>query len=383
MPEKYNKIFKKMGFATGLKTQNCGSSAKVWNNITLSFCIPTYNRSRSLYRSVTDILRQDDSDIEVVVLDNGSIDNTLNKLRTIKDNRLSIYSNGVNKGALYNMVHVLEKGKGKFLVYLTDQDYVDYKEIAAFKQFFLNYPNIAGGFCAFEPISNNDFELYSKGYRAVKKIAYKGRHPTGYFFNNIFLNSIKLVERFSDYNVVDLFPLEFAFAEICLMGEGAIYNKPIFKPETRGKAVRTHKSSTTNGNTENAFFLPNARLKLLINYTKHMTTLKITVEERDSIVIETFLNGLSAATSGYRSIFRNEDLCTHYCMESRNIGIKELINIGTEFYKVFIRETKDSLGKNRINQFWFEFRIFLDIFLMVARRIVSGLCSRAKKLMIL
>ena len=39
------------------------------------------------------------------------------------------------------------------------------------------------------------------------------------------LHSIFFLERFSDYEYVDLFPLEFAFAELCSLGKGAIYNE--------------------------------------------------------------------------------------------------------------------------------------------------------------
>ena len=126
------------------------------NNIELSFCIPTYHRAQSVYKLVTDILLCSDPAIEVVVLDNGSTDDTLSILRAIKDDRLCVYTNGENKGALFNMVNVINKGTGKFLVYSTDQDHIDYTKILGFKTFLLQQANLAGGFCAFNSESKID-----------------------------------------------------------------------------------------------------------------------------------------------------------------------------------------------------------------------------------
>ena len=54
------------------------------DHIELSFCIPTYNRASSVCRLVADILSCRDSGIEVVVLDNGSTDDSLSLLQAIK-----------------------------------------------------------------------------------------------------------------------------------------------------------------------------------------------------------------------------------------------------------------------------------------------------------
>lgn len=344
------------------------------DNIDLCFCIPTYNRSQSINRLVTDILSCEDKNIHVVVLDNGSTDDTLSILQKIKDSRLSVYSNGKNFGALYNMVNVLNKGIGKFLVYSTDQDYVDKDKITAFKTFLLQSSNLACGYCTFNSNSITEYDIFSKGYQALKNIAYKGRHPTGYFFNYKYFKSIKIVERFSDFEFVDLFPLEFVFAELCLMGDGAIYNKPIFTPET-GENVVNHKSSTTNGKSNKAFFSPEARLKLAINYTKHLNTLDVSVRVKDLIVTEIFVRELIAATKGYKSVLKNKNLCIHYRMESRVIKNRELLNIGIEFYKQYVKNTcGNDFGELKKFRYILLLKFFSEI-----RRLLSKFLNRVFK----
>jgi glycosyltransferase involved in cell wall biosynthesis len=301
----------------------------------LSFCIPTYNRVDSVRRLVLDILFCKDPNIEVVVLDNGSTDNTLEVLGAIRDDRLKIYSNGVNKGALFNMVNVLDKGRGEYLVYCTDQDYVDKEKIEEFKSFLISNDSISCGYCEFVSDVNSKSQIFPIGLQSIENIAYTGRHPTGYFFKNKLLKKVEIVKRFSDYEFVDLFPLEFVFAELSLVGKGAIYKKPIFSPES-GPMVVAHKSSTTKGNDKKAFFRPDARLKLAKNYSKHLKALDLIPAEKIQLAANVLISEIRASTMGYKAIMSNTNLCIHYNMNPRSISSIELMMIALSFYFKFI-----------------------------------------------
>jgi len=296
----------------------------------LTFCIPTYNRSASVHQLVTTILSRPDRDIEVVVLDNGSTDDTLEVLGRIADRRLKVRSNGQNRGALFNMVNVFSHGNGKYLVYSTDQDQTDAAMIPDFKDFLASHPEVSCGYCTFDAPDGKSNEIFAKGFDCVNAIAYKGRHPTGYFFKNTDLKNIHLVERFSDFEVVDLFPLEFAFGEVGLMGAGAIYHRPLFSPNT-GSEVVTHKSATTNGKSKTAFFAPAARLKLAISYSRHIEQLAIPTSEKSMLTAQVFMTELRAATVGFRAVMRNDELCVHYRMQPRNVSPLELTGIAASF----------------------------------------------------
>lgn len=340
--------------------------------INLSFCIPTYNRAHIVYQVVTEILQCSDSDIEVVVLDNGSTDNTLNLLSAIKDKRLIVYSNAENKGGLYNVVNVINKARGKYLVFSTDKDHTDSNEITRFKSFLLEHPDLASGYCAFDSKSKIEHEIFQQGYQAIKNIAYKGRHPTGYFFNNALLESIRHVERLSDFEIVGMFPFEFIHAELCSMGNGAIYHVPMFTLETGDMAAK-HKSYNASGKSKEAFFSPEERLKLAINYTKHISTLSLTQKEKKLLVVDVFLQQIVAATMGYQSILRNKDICLHYYMECRDLKTKELLGIGLKFYRNYRAKTIDIWGSNFITQLAFEPHVFLRLLAKAIRRSIKYL----------
>ncbi|MBS7231926.1 glycosyltransferase family 2 protein [Flavobacterium psychroterrae] len=302
------------------------------NNIQISFCIPTYNNAKSVHRLVTSILENDDQNIEVVVLDNGSTDETLSILQNIDDTRLSLHSNGVNKGALFNMMNVLDKGRGEYLVYSTDHDHIDRQKIDKFKTFLRENSAVSFGYCEFNLDSKILFETFPSGIKALNKLGYITRHPTGYFFRNNDWKAIDAVKRFSDYEFVDLFPLEFVFAELSLLGDGAVYYDSIFSPERGVERITKHKSATTKGNSKKAFFSPESRLKLAINFESHIQSLSISELEKRKLIIKSFFRELNLATFEFKNIMSNNELCIHYYMDPKNISKKELLQIGLSFY---------------------------------------------------
>jgi glycosyltransferase involved in cell wall biosynthesis len=297
----------------------------------LSFCIPTYNRLERVRPLVQSILSLPDPDIEVVVLDNGSTDGTLEALRQVDDPRFQLRSNGENRGALYNMVHVFGHASGRYVVYSTDQDATYPEGIAAFKAFLIANPELTCGFCGFDLPANTPNQQFDRGIQAITAIAYRGRHPTGYFFRNDVLKLVRLPERFGDFERVHLFPLEFAFAEAALQGHGAIYNRRLFSPNNSDDVVK-HKSATTDGASKNAFFAPAARLKLAVSYADHVESLALPVGDKARLIANLFIGELRAATVGYRAVVGNARLCAHYRMAPRAISRKELIAIAYRFF---------------------------------------------------
>jgi len=300
-------------------------------------------------------------------LNNGSTDHTLRLLHEIEDDRLQVYSNDRNMGALYNMVNVLNKGRGEYLVYITDHDHIDYEKIEKFIFFLSANTSVSCGYCEFNSNTDKLFDIYIKGFPAVSKIAYITRHPTGYFFRNELLKSVQIVDRFSDIEYVDLFPLEFVFAELCELGDGAIYHDTIFSPETQEKIVIKHKSATTNGNSKNAFFSPQARLKLAINFENHINTLRLSKKDKVKLIINSFFRELYSATFGFRDIMNRKDICEHYYMESKKIRIKELLSICIYFYYEYSDKVIRYRYQNLLQRVNFKMLLVTNLLIKITR----------------
>jgi len=346
------------------------------NHIEISFCIPTYNNIASAKRLILNILEFANRNIEVIVLDNGSTDDTLEILNTINDTRLKVYSNGINKGALFNMINVLDKGQGKYLTYCTDHDHIDNSKIEKFRIFLQNNSSVSCGYCEYASKSEKQYELFESGYPAISKLGYITRHPTGFFFRRDIWKLINPVERFSDFELVDLFPLEFVFAEATLIGDGAIYHDAVFSPE-RGARVIKHKSSTTNGKSKSAFFSPLTRLKLAVNFDKHLRTLNIPKRQKQSLIFSIFYKELVSATLGFKSVMFNDALCAHYYMEKRVIGKKEIAKIALEFYDGYTNRVIKVYYKSYAQQVKFKLALWKNLTLRFTGKALSKYLKRS------
>jgi glycosyltransferase involved in cell wall biosynthesis len=89
---------------------------------TVTVCIPTYNRADLLRSSLQSVLWQSLRDIEVIVSDNASTDDTEEVVRSLGDPRVIYDRNEENIGLFANMSRCLSLGSGTYRVVLPDDD---------------------------------------------------------------------------------------------------------------------------------------------------------------------------------------------------------------------------------------------------------------------
>jgi len=89
----------------------------------VSILIPTYNRASFLKRAIESALKQSYWNIEIVISDNCSTDNTKEIVSRFNDNRIIYFRNEKNFGPILNWRLSLERAKGDLCVILCDDDY--------------------------------------------------------------------------------------------------------------------------------------------------------------------------------------------------------------------------------------------------------------------
>jgi len=96
----------------------------------ISVLIPTYNRARFLGDAIRSALNQDYKDIEVIVSDNASTDDTYKVVsQFFYDKRLKYYRNEKNIGMVENWKKmVYQLSNGEWFVILSDDDYFVFNE---------------------------------------------------------------------------------------------------------------------------------------------------------------------------------------------------------------------------------------------------------------
>jgi glycosyltransferase involved in cell wall biosynthesis len=88
---------------------------------TVTVIIPTYNRCSLLVQTINSVLAQDYNDFEILVIDDGSTDNTKQIVCEIKDNRIKYFHKN-NGGASSARNLGLKNAQGQFICFLDSDD---------------------------------------------------------------------------------------------------------------------------------------------------------------------------------------------------------------------------------------------------------------------
>lgn len=89
-------------------------------------CIPTFNSSKTIYETIDSILNQTYKNIEILIIDNASTDNTINIVREhfSKDQRIKIYEFKENIGGEGNFTRCIQLAFGDYTaIYHSDDIY--------------------------------------------------------------------------------------------------------------------------------------------------------------------------------------------------------------------------------------------------------------------
>ena len=91
----------------------------------VSIYIPTYNRSSLLKRAVQSVLSQTIKDLEVIIVDDNSTDNTSEVISILqkRDERVIYLKNNKNMGACFNRNRAISESRGKYITGLDDDDF--------------------------------------------------------------------------------------------------------------------------------------------------------------------------------------------------------------------------------------------------------------------
>src|SRR4030042_1812239 len=86
----------------------------------VSVIIPTYNRAHFILEAIQSVLAQTYADYEIIVVDDGSTDNTKDVLRTYGDKLKYFYQNNRGPAAARNLA--ISKSEGEYIAFLDSDD---------------------------------------------------------------------------------------------------------------------------------------------------------------------------------------------------------------------------------------------------------------------
>lgn len=87
----------------------------------ISIIIPLYNKETTIVRTIKSILAQTNNDYEIIIVDDGSTDDSLKQAYQVKDNRIKIITQ-TNSGVSAARNRGIHEAKGEFVAFLDADD---------------------------------------------------------------------------------------------------------------------------------------------------------------------------------------------------------------------------------------------------------------------
>lgn len=115
----------------------------------VSVIIPTYNRASTLLRAVESVLQQTYSNIEVIVVDDGSTDNTSEIILSIQDDRVRYIKMEQNQGVSAARNLGVEYAEGKIIAFQDSDDVWKSDKLEKQMNYLAMNPNFSLVYCAF------------------------------------------------------------------------------------------------------------------------------------------------------------------------------------------------------------------------------------------
>jgi glycosyltransferase involved in cell wall biosynthesis len=160
----------------------------------VSVILPVYNCEKYIGEAVNSILSQKFDSFELIVINDGSKDDTLSILNAYNDSRLRIITNDANKGLVHSLNLAIEIAEGQFICRMDADDICDEYRLIKQYQFLIKNPDINVVGCQGYYIDENSKILNKKRWRKNKLLieffCLLGESPVGHPFSMIRKNSI-------------------------------------------------------------------------------------------------------------------------------------------------------------------------------------------------
>jgi glycosyltransferase involved in cell wall biosynthesis len=108
----------------------------------VSIVIPFFNNETTLLDAIKSVFAQTYTNWELILLNDGSKDNSLQLAKSIKDNRVRVISDGQNRGLVFRLNQSPSLVNGEFIARMDGDDLMHPERIAKQMKEFFNNPDL-------------------------------------------------------------------------------------------------------------------------------------------------------------------------------------------------------------------------------------------------
>lgn len=137
-----------------------------------SVVIPLFNKEYYIADTLKSVLNQSYRNFEIIIVNDGSTDNSYKKVKAINDNRIKLYSTE-NKGVSHARNFGIKKAKANLIAFLDADDIWYNHHLEDLKQLFELYPN-CGLYCKAYVKQQSNFTIESVYKNIPKQVNWIG-----------------------------------------------------------------------------------------------------------------------------------------------------------------------------------------------------------------
>lgn len=285
------------------------------DDIVVSFCIATFQRYAILEELIMEILSVDSNQFEIVVCDDCSRDDSVEKIKAIRDQRLKIYVNDINVGSLQNIYESLEHGNGRYLFYVNDRDNVDCFKIPKLIDLLgeLEKKEVAYIKCINSRQMGSNYQVFKHGKEGILEFACRIDHPTGYIFRRDIWKRMKYRKKLFEKQCYGDYPITMICAMMALKYNGAqIFGDICDVNRERINFAKEKSGYYLKRKDKRVWYSPEVQWRELLIAIKFLRGLYLEETLIEELLYERYKEYLGRVTIQYRDIVSQPYNTLHY-----------------------------------------------------------------------
>jgi len=271
--------------------------------LVLSICIPTYNRAKRISETLNHNIQIESDEIEFVISDNCSQDDTEARIKKIKDPRIKYFRNERNLGFDKNLLKCCERANGMYLLFLSDEDILNLETLPWIIEYIKNNVNITqilGSIGDLRPRKRKIYynpgdQIYKSGHNALVNILFKNGYISGLILRNDTID----ITHAKKYVGID-YMHQVLMAQAMLKGDTFCTSKVfcyIGKVQYKSHVVKLEKSSKVKriiyfNHPLSRTSLLKCRFKLINDITKNMYKTRRVLLNKERMIVSRYLSSV-------------------------------------------------------------------------------------------